>query len=68
MRDFEQPGGCEKLERDGFSKPQVFDSLYKVTRGMDTDSRRKLVDKFYDRMSTEKTYRDVKEYKERYGR
>jgi hypothetical protein len=66
MQDLERSGGCEKLECDGFTKPQIFDALYKHTKGLDTDSRRDIVDKFYNRMETEKGYREMSEFKRRF--
>ena len=49
LKDFEQPGGCAKLERDGFSREQIHKSMYKLTDGATTEYRNKLMSNLYDR-------------------
>jgi len=49
LRDFEQPGGCVKLEKDGFTKEQIHQSLYKLTDGASQQYRTKLMNNLYDR-------------------
>lgn len=63
LNDFESVGGCEKLERDGFSKPEVFKHLYRCTGDMHDDKRKEIVDKFYRRECTEKGYKEIEQYK-----
>jgi hypothetical protein len=49
LKDFEQPGGIAKLERDGFNREQIFKTMYKLTDGASTQYRTKLVGNLYDR-------------------
>jgi hypothetical protein len=60
INDFESVGGIEKLERDGFTRSDTWGHLYKCTKGMDTDSRRELVDRFYNRNVTKAGYPGAK--------
>lgn len=49
LRDFEQIGGCAKLEKDGFSRSEIHDFMYKLTDGANTEYRTKLMGNLYDR-------------------
>jgi hypothetical protein len=49
LKDFEQPGGCEKLERDGFTKEQIHKSLYNLTDGASQQYRTKIMENLYKR-------------------
>jgi hypothetical protein len=49
LRDFEQPGGVAKLERDGFNKEQIHKTMYKLTDGASTQYRTKLMENLYKR-------------------
>jgi len=49
LRDFEQPGGCAKLEKDGFSNEQIHKHLFRLTDGASDTYRRKIMSNLYDR-------------------
>ncbi len=49
LRDFEQPGGIAKLERDGFNNEQIHKSMYKLTEGASTPERQRIMKNLYDR-------------------
>lgn len=38
-----QPGGIEKLKRDGYTRSEIMQTMYKVTAGASKDERSKLV-------------------------
>jgi len=38
-----QPGGVEKMKRDGYSRSEIMQTMYKVTSGASKDERSKLV-------------------------
>ncbi len=63
LSDLESVGGCEKLERDGFTKPEIFKHLYRCAGDMPDDQRREVVDKLYKRECTEKGYQVIEKYK-----
>lgn len=45
----DKPGEIRKLERDGFTREQIHKEMYKVTDGMSTNERRRLMAKLYQR-------------------
>jgi hypothetical protein len=49
INDIERKGGVAKLERDGFKREDIMKSMYKATDGADTTTRRKLVQKLFNR-------------------
>ncbi len=54
LRDLEQPGGVAKLERDGFTREQIINKMYKLTDGASDQYRNKLCNNLYDRSKAEK--------------
>lgn len=52
LRDFEQPGGIAKLERDGFSREQIHKHMYKLTDGASRQDREKIMSNLYDRQKS----------------
>ena len=38
-----QPGGVEKMKRDGYTRSEIMQSMYKITSGASKDERSKLV-------------------------
>ena len=38
-----QPGAVEKLKRDGYTRSEIMQSMYKITSGASKDERSKLV-------------------------
>jgi hypothetical protein len=38
-----QPGGVEKMKRDGYTRSEIMQTMYKVTSGASKDERSKLV-------------------------
>lgn len=49
MNDFEDRGGCAKVEADGISRDEMTKQMYKLTDGMTPHERSKMYKKFYDR-------------------
>lgn len=49
IRDLETKHSINKLERDGFSRENIIDSLYKLTEGASQELRTKMVEKVFDR-------------------
>jgi hypothetical protein len=49
LRDLEQPGGIEKLERDGFSNEQIHKEMYRQTEGASQQYRTRLMEQLYIR-------------------
>lgn len=45
----ESAGEIRKLEKDGFNRETIHKQMYKVTDGMSTPERRKLMQKMYQR-------------------
>lgn len=58
LKDYETPGGIDKLERDGFSREQIIDRMYKLTDGASDQYRNKLCNNLYDRSKSEKARGD----------
>ena len=42
-----QPGGIEKLKRDGYTRSEIMQKMYKVTSGASTDERTKIVSELF---------------------
>ena len=42
-------GGIAKLERDGFTRSEIHDQMYKVTHDASTPERREIMQKLYKR-------------------
>lgn len=42
-------GGIAKLEKDGFTRQDIHNQMYKVTHGASTNDRRELMQKLYKR-------------------
>ena len=38
-----EPGGVEKMKRDGYTRSEIMQTMYKVTSGASKDERSKLV-------------------------
>ncbi len=41
--------GITKLEKDGFSRTEIVDYMYKETPGLNASQRRKIISNLYDR-------------------
>ena len=44
-----QPGGIEKMKRDGYTRSEIMQTMYKVTSGASTDERTKIVSELFKR-------------------
>jgi hypothetical protein len=42
-----QPGGIEKMKRDGYTRSEIMQTMYKVTSGASTDERTKIVSELF---------------------
>lgn len=42
-----QPGAVEKLKRDGYSRSDIMQSMYKITRGASDSERRQIVSEIF---------------------
>lgn len=42
-----QPGGVEKMKRDGYTRSEIMQTMYKVTSGASTDERTKIVSELF---------------------
>ena len=42
-----QPGAVEKLKRDGYSRSDIMQSMYKITRGASDLERRQIVTEIF---------------------
>lgn len=49
INDLETRHNVNKLERDGFSRQQIVDAIYKHTDGASQQQRTKMLDMVYDR-------------------
>lgn len=47
MSHLESKGGCERLERDGFSKCDIHRAMFKLTDGADKRYQEKIIDNLY---------------------
>lgn len=44
-------GGIHKLERDGFTRSDIVDYMYKATPGVSQQERKEIIRRLYDRRS-----------------
>lgn len=44
-----QPGGVEKLKRDGYTRSEIMQTMYCVTEGASKDQRAKIVSDLFKR-------------------
>ena len=44
-----QQGGIEKLKRDGYTRSEIMQTMYKVTDGANKDQRTKIVSELYNK-------------------
>ena len=42
-----QPGYIDKLKRDGYTRSEIMQTMYKVTSGASTDERTKIVSELF---------------------
>lgn len=49
MRDIDTRSNIHKLERDGFTKEQIFKTMYKETVGASKQERTEIISKLFDR-------------------
>lgn len=42
-----QPGGVEKLKRDGYTRSEIMQTMYRVTEGASKDQRTKIVNDLF---------------------
>ena len=49
INEIERTSNVHKLERDGFTKHEIFGALYKETAGATQQERERIVGKLYDR-------------------
>jgi len=49
LSDIERNGGIAKLDRDGFTKQQVMQTVHREMRGATRDEKAKVVEKLYNR-------------------
>jgi hypothetical protein len=42
-----QPGGVEKMKRDGYTRSEIMQTMYKVTNGASKDERSKIVSELF---------------------
>jgi hypothetical protein len=54
LKDFETPGGIFKFEKDGFTRKQIIERMYKLTDGATDKYRNALCNNLYDRSKSEK--------------
>lgn len=48
----EERHNIAKLEKDGFSREQIHKEMYKITDGANTQERRHIMEKLYDRSNS----------------
>ncbi len=49
LNDLEKQGGSERLQRDGFSRQDISQALYKSTDGANSRDREAIMSKLYDK-------------------
>lgn len=42
-----QPGGVEKMKRDGYTRSEIMQTMYKVTDGASQEQRTKIVSELF---------------------
>lgn len=49
LSELERPSNIHKLERDGFSKERIINTMYKLTDGASKEQRERIIGRLYDR-------------------